>query len=137
LLLLAPSVWLARQNALSQPPQDAWFYTTLWHLGLSSLYSFAAMYLLAGYADYLTLNDEVAERYSNTHKLLYAITHRTAALAGVCLLTGGALVVGFLSGVGLTALALYGVVWAVLVGLVGGLPLNPVDKELSQLDPPE
>jgi NhaP-type Na+/H+ or K+/H+ antiporter len=55
----------------------------------------------------------------------------------VCLLTGGALVVGFLSGVGLTALALYGVVWAVLVGLVGGLPLNPVDEELSQLDPPE
>jgi hypothetical protein len=137
LLLLAPSTALAVRGPLVQPPPYQWLAATLYHLGIGGLYLFAAMYLLAGYADYLLLGDAPTDRYGDATRLAYALTHRTGALAGSCLLVAGGLCVGGLAGIALAPLAVYAVLWAVLFGLVVGLPLHPIDDALGDLDPPE
>ena len=137
LLLLAPSVVLTTQDPLLQPPEYRWLYSTLWHLGISGLFLFAVMHLVAGYSDYLLFCDTLTDRYSDAHVLFYAITNRTGALGGITLLIAGALGVGFVTGIALVAIAAYTIVWAVLFGLVMGLPLNPIDGELDELNTAE
>jgi len=137
-VLLTPSVWYATQDPLRQPSSLEWLYFSLWHLAIIGLFALSFLYFIAGYADFLAYRQQYGEqKYSDIHVLLYALTNRIVPLAAVILIMAAALVIGFVVGASLTAISLYSVGWAMLLGFVSGPPLNPVQEELEQLNSPE